>query len=319
MTEQSERANEPGAPPRTVTVQVECDDSGPPTRSSTEHRRHTRWLAAPHHRARRQAQGLTRDHREGEPDGVYGGVESVDDAVAYFDRQLAESNPEFWSRCGGRPELVGRRVLEIGCGHGALSVDMARSGATVVGVDLNEWRVGFANAMLRDRYPELIARTHFTATAARDLPKDEPFEFIVSKDTFEHVDDLDELLESLYQLLKPGGFLIAGSTPLYWSPKGDHGRTGLRVPSLHSVLPRPIVLAAASRHKGYKVRSLSDIGMNGYTPEQYRQIFDRSRFEQLQIAYNQGKRISRVLNGFRVIAVLEKFVTTGLYVKFRRL
>ena len=285
---------------------------------SAEPPRRDQGSSAPHGRAGRSARRASWQDREGRPADVYGDAECFEDAVAYFDHQLAESTPEFWSRCGGRPDVTDCRVLEIGCGHGALSVDLARCGATVVGVDLNTWRVDFANELVRERYPQFDARLHFTATAAQDLPKDELFDFIVSKDTFEHVDDLDGLLESLYQLLRPGGILIAGSTPLYWSPKGDHGRTGLRVPWLHSVLPRRVVLSAASRHQGYAVRSFSDIGMNGYTPEQYRQIFDRSKFEQAQIAYNQGKRVSRVLDRFRGIAVLEKFVTTGFYLTFRR-
>jgi ubiquinone/menaquinone biosynthesis C-methylase UbiE len=250
--------------------------------------------------------------------GVYGDVENFEDAAAYFDRQLAESNPEFWSRCGGKPELRGKRVLEVGCGHGALSVDLARSGAIVLGVDLNEWRVNFATELVQSRYPELESRLRFSATPVEDLPRDEPFDCIVSKDTFEHVDDLGGLLDSLYQLLKPGGFLIAGSTPLYWSPKGDHGRTGLRMPGLHAVLPPSLVLAAASRHKGYVVHSLSDIGMNGYTPRQYRELFNRSKFEQLKIEYNQGKRVARVLGWLRSVPGLEKYVTTGFYLLFRR-
>jgi ubiquinone/menaquinone biosynthesis C-methylase UbiE len=195
---------------------------------------------------------------------------------------------------------------------------MARNGATVVGVDLNKWRVDFANELVRTRYPELVSRTHFTATATQDLPNEEPFDYILLKDTLEHVDDLDALLESLYRLLKPGGYLIAGSTPLYYSPKGDHGRAGLRLPSLHAVLPQWLVFAAASRHQGYPVQSLDDIGLNGYSPEQYRQCFDRSRFEQVNIAYNQGKWMSRILDRFRGIKGMEKYVTTGFYLKFRR-
>jgi SAM-dependent methyltransferase len=250
--------------------------------------------------------------------GVYGDVENFEDATAYFDGQLEESNPEFWSRCGGQPDISGKRVLEVGCGHGALSVDMARSGANVVGVDLNEWRVNFATELVQIRYPELASRLRFSATPVEDLPEGEPFDYIVSKDTFEHVEDLGALLDSLHRLLRPGGFLIAGSTPLYWSPKGDHGRTGLRVPSLHAVLPPSIVLAAASRHKGFVVHSLSDIGMNGYTPQQYREVFNRSTFDQLKIEYNQGKRVARVLGCLRPIPGIEKYVTTGFYLMFRR-
>jgi ubiquinone/menaquinone biosynthesis C-methylase UbiE len=253
-----------------------------------------------------------------EQGAVYGDVENFQDAVDYFNLQLGNSNPEFWSRTGGRPDFSGRRVLEVGCGHGALSVDMAQSNATVVGVDLNKWRVDFANELVRSRFPEVAARTHFTATAVQDLPTDAPFDYVVSKDTFEHVDNLDDLLKSLYQLLKPGGFLIAGSTPLYWSPKGDHGRTGLRVPSLHAILPTSVVLSAASRRQSQIVSSLSDLGLNGYTPEQYRRIFDRSNFQQDRLAWNQGKPVSRFLNGFRAIPGLEKFVTTGFYLRFRR-
>lgn len=249
---------------------------------------------------------------------VYGDVESFEDATAYFDRQMEKSNPEFWSRCGGQPDLHGKRVLEVGCGHGALSVAMARSGAIVVGVDLNKWRVHFATELVRRQYPQLAARVQFSAAPVEDLPEEEPFDYIVSKDTFEHVDDLGGLLESLYQLLKPGGLLIAGSTPLYWSPKGDHGRTGLRVPCLHALLPTPIVLAAASRNKGYTVRSLSDIGLNGYTPTQYRKVLNQSKFDQLKIEYNKGKPAARVLGLLRFIPGLEKYVTTGFYLSLRR-
>jgi len=249
---------------------------------------------------------------------VYGDVEIFADATAYFDRQTAESNPEFWSRCGGRPDFRGKRVLEVGCGHGALSVDIAGDGAEVLGVDLNRWRVKFANDLVLSRHPELTSRVRFSATDVQDLSTDEPFDYIISKDTFEHVDDLEALLQAVYRLLKPGGVLIAGSTPLYWSPKGDHGRTGLRVPGLHAVLPTSIVMRAASRHKGYTVRTVSDIGMNGYTPEQYRRMFDSTGFEQLEIRYNQGRRAARILGTFRFISFLEKYVITGFYLKFRR-
>lgn len=249
---------------------------------------------------------------------VYGDDENPDDAVRYFDRQLESSNPEFWTRCGGRPDFRGTRVLDVGCGHGALAVDIGRSGATVLGVDLNEWRTDFANELVATRFPELRSRVSFSATPVQALPTEPAFDYVVSKDTFEHVDDLGDLLDAIYRVLRPGGMLIAGSTPLYFSPKGDHGRTGLRVPGLHAVLPTRVVMRAASRHKGYPVRCVGDIGMNGFTPGQYRRAFDASRFEQVEIRYNQGSRAARVLDRFRGVGVLEKFATTGFYLRFRR-
>jgi hypothetical protein len=58
--------------------------------------------------------------------------------------------------------------------------------------------------------------------------------------------------------------------------------------------------------------------MNGYTPRQYRELFERSKFEQLKIEYNQGKRAARVLSWLRSVPGLERFVTTGFYLSFRR-
>src|SRR5918994_725463 len=96
----------------------------------------------------------------------------------YFARQMEESNPKFWSRSGGQPDLRGKRVLEVGCGHGALCADMAQNGATVVGVDLNKWRVNFATEFAQSRYPQLASRLQFSATPVEDLPRGQPFDYI---------------------------------------------------------------------------------------------------------------------------------------------
>ena len=97
---------------------------------------------------------------------------------------------------------------------------MARNGATVVGVDLNSWRVNFATQLVQSRYPHWEI-AGLTATPVEDLPRDEPFDYIVSKDTFEHVDDLTGLVEALYQLLKPGGIDCRVDPPLLVAEGGS--------------------------------------------------------------------------------------------------
>jgi 2-polyprenyl-3-methyl-5-hydroxy-6-metoxy-1,4-benzoquinol methylase len=62
---------------------------------------------------------------------------------AYFHAQL-QSNIEFWRRFGRQPDFEGKAVLDLGCGHGALSIDAARNGATVLGIDLDADRIEFA-------------------------------------------------------------------------------------------------------------------------------------------------------------------------------
>ena len=232
--------------------------------------------------------------------------------LAYFDGQLA-SNREFWRRFGRMPAVAGKRVLDFGCGHGALSVEMASAGADVYGIDIDTERIGFARNNLRERYMDVVDRVRFDAIEISDVLPDQSFDLAVSKDTFEHVSEIGAVASELYRLLKPGGELWAGFSPLYWSPTGDHRRTGLP-PILHAVLPRPVVLSAAGRCHGHPVRSLDDIGLNGMTPAEFRRHMGGAGFRLVSVAYNQGdKRLLRLMDRLRRIQQLERFVTVSVY------
>jgi SAM-dependent methyltransferase len=249
--------------------------------------------------------------------GTGGVAETEEYARNYFAEQHA-SNAEYWRRFGLQPDWRGKRVLEVGCGHGALSVQMAQAGATVLGVDLDKGRIDFANRNLSEHFPDLLNKVTFRAVDALTLPTDEPFDIIVSKDTFEHVADLKLLMKGLGRLLAPGGKLYAGFSPLYYSPFGDHRRAGLKLPWLHAILPMRLVYASAARRYPHSVHSLIDIGLNGYTPRQFREAFEDSGLELLDIAYNRGdKRLLPVLERVRRrFPRFEKFTTVSIYATF---
>ena len=48
---------------------------------------------------------------------------------------------------------------------------------------------------------------------------------IVSKDTFEHTQDLNSVMTRFYNLLNQNGKVYLGFGPLYNFYNGDHGRT----------------------------------------------------------------------------------------------
>ena len=245
-------------------------------------------------------------------------TETEEYARVYFEDQEA-SNKEYWRRFGAPLDWAGRRVLEVGCGHGAMSIEIAEAGAEVLGVDLDEGRIAFANRNLTRRFPHLLDRVTFRAVEATSLPVDEPFDVIVSKDTFEHVADVATLLKALGErLVRPHGLIYAGFSPLYYSPFGDHGRTGLKVPWAHAALPRRVVLAAAARQNGRPVGSLLDIGLNGNTPDQFRAAFDDSGLRLVDIAYNRGdKRLLPALEKARKrFRRLDRFTTVSIYAVF---
>ena len=247
-----------------------------------------------------------------------GGQRTFEEHQAYYDEQT-ESNAEFWHRFGSRPDVTGKRVLDLGCGHGAMSVELARAGAEVLGIDLDRDRIAFAQAHVASRHPALQDRLRFEAMDLSDLPAAETFDLALSKDTFEHVEDMPAMAKAIFRVLKPGGQLWAGFSPLYWSPFGDHARTGFRIPWAHAILPRRFVLWRASRSQGHHVGSLDDIGLNGMTPEEFRHAMATAGFVPRSIAYNRGgKPLMRTLSRLRRRRRLEKWATVGIYAVYER-
>jgi SAM-dependent methyltransferase len=235
---------------------------------------------------------------------------------AYFHAQL-QSNIEFWRRFGRRPDFDGKAVLDLGCGHGAISIDAARNGATVLGVDLDADRIEFARRTVAAHYPELCDRIEFRVldlVAAREQGLTQHYDIVLSKDTFEHVDDVEAMLSAIFPLLKQNGELWAGFSPLYWSPKGDHGRTGLRLPWAHAILPPPLVLMAASHHNRQAVTRLYDIGLNGMTSPEFFDYAAKAGFHVESVLFNRGdKRFMALFRKVRRIPFLERHFTISVY------
>lgn len=99
-----------------------------------------------------------------------------------------------------RPE---ERVLDIGCGYGAVAFSIAsRTSADVVGIDLD--RSNFEKARARFRLPNL----HFVhGDALVDLPQ-ERFDVIVFSNVLEHLDERAAFLRRVQARLSPDRWLI---------------------------------------------------------------------------------------------------------------
>jgi SAM-dependent methyltransferase len=240
---------------------------------------------------------------------------------AYFQDQL-QSNIEFWRRFGREPDFTGKTVLDLGCGHGAMSIYAAQNGAHVLGVDLDDDRIEFAKRNLAAHDPELSDRVEFRVVDLVANPEErlaERYDIVLSKDTFEHVENVEAMLVAIGGLLKRNGELWAGFSPLYWSPNGDHGRTGLRLPWAHAVLPRRLVLMAASRHSQAAVERLSDVGLNGMTAPEFFGYAASAGFEVESALFNRGdKPFIGLFGKVRKVPFLERYFTVGIYTVMRR-
>ena len=237
---------------------------------------------------------------------------------AYFEEQR-ENNIEWFKRMDFQIDVAGLRVLDLGCGHGALSIGLAERGAAeVVGLDLDADRIDFANRTLTRSFPELGDRIQFQCENVFNL-KDQ-FDLIVSKDAFEHIDDLAGVIHHLHGLLKPGGHLAPGFSPLYFSPFGDHARFAMKLPWAHAVTPEALALRWLKSRTGTAAQSSMDLGLNRLTPSEFRAIFaDPQAWDDVRIQYNRGDNgLFPVFNALRQIQPLERFFTTSIYAVARK-
>jgi trans-aconitate methyltransferase len=95
----------------------------------------------------------------------------------------------------------GERVLDIGCGTGHLTAQIAESGAHVVGVDRSPEMAGAAQRA----YPKL----HFEVADARKLPYRAEFDAVFSNATLHWIREPELVIQNVWNALGPGGRFVA--------------------------------------------------------------------------------------------------------------
>ena len=244
-------------------------------------------------------------------------------ALKYFKKQK-NLNKIFWSRFQEKPKLKGAKVLEVGSGLGSLSLDMALSGAEkVVGLDLNPRDIDFAKENLQRNYSDLSSIVDFYQMDLKDYPESN-FDYVVSKDTFEHVIDLDKMLLEIKRHLKSGGKLYAEFGPLWNSPFGFHGNIngwnfGNQNPWGHLLITEEKIVDSWNKSQENKISSLYDLGVNKGSLRDYRRIIKNSNFSIDYFKVNSSNKAkSKILSIFRFLPFLEEYLSHNIYCVLRK-
>ncbi|MEZ5774235.1 MAG: methyltransferase domain-containing protein [Hyphomicrobiaceae bacterium] len=178
--------------------------------------------------------------------------------VQTWDAGRYDRNARFVSDLGGdvlalldpRP---GERILDLGCGDGALTERLVAAGASVLGVDVSEAMLAAA----RGRGLDVVAGD------ARTLPFEAEFDAVFSNAVLHWVTDPDKAAARMRAALKPGGRLVAEF--------GGHGNIAAIVTALR----------AAARIHGGDARLVSPWFYP--TPAEYRAILEKAGFEVMRI------------------------------------
>lgn len=96
---------------------------------------------------------------------------------------------------------AGRRVLELGCGMGHFTRELAKTGASVVAVDISE------ELLAQARTAETTGLVEFRRENAYELTlPDASFDAVVGSSVLHHL-DLGRALAESFRVLRPGGFV----------------------------------------------------------------------------------------------------------------
>jgi 2-polyprenyl-6-hydroxyphenyl methylase/3-demethylubiquinone-9 3-methyltransferase len=186
-------------------------------------------------------------------------------------RPLHQINPLRLDWINATVPLVGKSVLDVGCGGGILSDAMARRGASVLGIDLAARPLRVAQLHALEAGTQNVEYREISAEA---LAQEQPasFDVVTCMEMLEHVPDPSSVVRACAELARPGGWvffstinrnlksflfaIVAAEYLLNLLPRGTHH---------YNKLLRPSELARQLREAGLDLHQTRGMQYNPLT------------------------------------------------------
>ncbi len=174
-------------------------------------------------------------------------------SISYDERCIDYARGRF-EKMAGRAGWPYPKVLEIGCGTGFFTLNLALAG--VIG---EAWVTDISSGMVA--VAERNAKTHGLEVHGRvadaeTLPFDDAeFDLVVGHAVLHHIPDVELALREVLRVLKPGGRFVFAGEPTYWGERVARRLAGAtwavatrvsHLPGLRAAWSRPVDELAAS-------------------------------------------------------------------------
>ncbi|KAF5282451.1 hypothetical protein FQA39_LY17566 [Lamprigera yunnana] len=114
--------------------------------------------------------------------------------------------------------LDGLNILEVGCGGGIISEQLARRGCTLTAIDIGHDLIDLAKG--RAKVDPILSKINYLTEAIEDHCKNnaQAYDVVISSFVVEHVDDQEYFIKCCAECVKPTGSLfISAAADTFWA------------------------------------------------------------------------------------------------------
>ncbi|MFS0879503.1 methyltransferase domain-containing protein [Bacillus sp. 7586-K] len=120
--------------------------------------------------------------------------------------------------------VAGKKILDIGCSQGIVSILLGREGKKIDAIDISSESIDYAKKELEKEHASVQETVNFRVVNFMTEPFDNDYDTVLLTEVIEHISDPKSFLEKVSQTIKPDGKLII-TVPFGINDFIDHKRT----------------------------------------------------------------------------------------------
>jgi SAM-dependent methyltransferase len=194
---------------------------------------------------------------------------------------LCRDFPDFMS------SIVGKEILDFGCGMGLQVITMARNGAKyVLGIDINKNALKKGQDLAREF--GVTQQVEFT-DKLEDRFKNR-FDIVISQNSMEHFEDPVKILDEMKSALNQDGKILITFAPPWFAPYGSHMHFFCKVPWINILFSERTVMKVRSNFRSDGATKYEEVesGLNKMTVTKFERIVANAKLTFEIIAVLRG-------------------------------